>query len=111
MTHRHAQLIEQQIVKIVEDANYRAQILRAQGFTKEADEEFATAVLTALLMTRAYCMYNYLEESICTKLSLILEHALYLYIVTYNVRPEDNIIGQVQNAWIKQKEEPVAIPA
>lgn len=109
MTYESQHLIERQIVEILEHGNYRAQILRNHGFVKEADEEFATVVLTALILTRAYCVYEYLDKSICIELDKLLGFTLAVYIATYKINVEESIFNHVYALWKQQNEELVAV--
>ncbi|MEM0490775.1 MAG: hypothetical protein QXH73_06155 [Ignisphaera sp.] len=106
-------LIEQQIVDVLEHANYRVQILRSSGFAKEADKEFATAILTALLLSRAYCSYHYLDQDTCIELNNLLGYTLAVYIATYRVRVDEeleNLWTYIQSLWT-QKEAAISIPS
>lgn len=107
-------LIEQQIVDVIEYANNRVQILRNNGLTKEADREFTTAVLTALLLSRAYCSYNYLNRDTCIELNNLLGYTLAVYSATYKVRFDEdlgNLWTYIQFLWNRREEISISVPA
>lgn len=111
MVRTPTRLIEQQIVEVIEYTNYRANILRSQGLAKEADKEVATGILTALVLTKAYCMYMYLEEDICISLENILKSTLAVYTIAYRIDVENELLGQLTEILKHSKEETISIPS
>lgn len=110
MVYASTKLIEQQIVEIIEYANYKASMLRSQGLTKEADKEIATGILTALILTKAYCKYVYLEKDICVSLENTLKSTLAVYTIAYRIDVEGELLGQLLALLKYQKEETISIP-
>uniref|UniRef100_A0A7C2Z8P7 Uncharacterized protein n=1 Tax=Ignisphaera aggregans TaxID=334771 RepID=A0A7C2Z8P7_9CREN len=69
-------LIERQIAEVLEEARFRADVLRSHGFVREALKEFAAKVLSAVVLARAYCMYSYLDAHACKALEESLKSIL-----------------------------------
>lgn len=106
-------LVERQIVEVVENGVAKVNILREHGFTKGAEEELISTILTTLILVRAYCMYSYLEEDVCVSVERTL---LPLYSLLINMHKVDvnvnlGLLEFLNNTTVKNfvKEEVVEV--
>lgn len=95
MQYNSIKLIEQQIVEVIEYGLDKANMLRSFGFSKEADEEIISNILTAIILTRAYCLYSYISEERCVALEQTLLPLYATFVTAYKVSVDSEFVDQI----------------
>lgn len=108
MTYSPRYLIEKQIVEVIEEGIRKADALRELGLSKEADEELMTSILTALILTRAYCLYSYIEKDVCISIEQTLLPLYQTFATAYRIDVDSNLIETMVKQEL-QKSSPGAV--
>ncbi|MEM1525502.1 MAG: hypothetical protein QW775_03725 [Ignisphaera sp.] len=95
MQYKSIKLIEQQLVEVIERGLDKANILRSYGFSKEADEEIISNILTAIILIRAYCLYSYIDEERCIALEQTLLPLYATFVTVYKVGVDSRFLDQI----------------
>ncbi|MEM4789356.1 MAG: hypothetical protein QXV06_06150 [Ignisphaera sp.] len=88
-------LIEWQVVEVVEYGISRANALRNHGFSREADQEIVTSILTAIILSRAYCLYSYIDKETCIALEQTLIPLYITFVTAYKSATNSEFLDQI----------------
>lgn len=95
MQYNSIKLMEWQVAEIVERGVSKANALRSNGFSREADQEIITSILTAIILTRAYCLYSYIDKETCIALEQTLLPLYTTFVTAYKVDTSSEFLDQI----------------
>lgn len=101
MAYSFKHLVERQIVEVIEEGVWRADVLREHGFSREAEEEFMTSILTALILARAYCMYSYIEMDVCIAIEQTLLPIYQMFATAYRIDIDVDLIKALDTLTVQ----------